>query len=158
MSPSPFSNEIFAMFIESLGEDLRSLRACSLVSSVFRHFCSPILYRDIALDRKEKVDDFIQVGERSDSLQHIKSLSLRVRDQGASTQTPYNPRHYFTKCVAGDPHSSPDPVSGGTSHSIVTLQTQHSDGIGPTGLSLWRIPGFCVLHSVFSSLRSFAPS
>jgi len=64
------------MFIESLGEDLHSLRACSLVSSVFRHFCSPVLYRDIALDRKEQLDTFIRIGEHSESLQHTKSLSL----------------------------------------------------------------------------------
>lgn len=76
MPPPPFSNEILGMFIESLGEDLHTLRACSLVSSVFRHFCSPILYRDIVLNRKEKVDTFIQIGDRSNSLHHTKSLSL----------------------------------------------------------------------------------
>jgi len=76
-TPSPpFSNEIFGIFIESLGEDLYSLRACSLVSSVFRHFCSPVLYRDIVLDRKEQLDTFIRIGERSESLRHAKSLSL----------------------------------------------------------------------------------
>ena len=71
-----FPSEIFGMFIEGLGEDQHSLRACSLVSSVFRHLCSPILYRDIALDREEKVVTFIQFGERSDILRHVKSLSL----------------------------------------------------------------------------------
>ena len=64
------------MFIESLEDDQSSLRACSLVSSTFRHFCNPILYRDIELDREETVDAFIQDGARSDFLQHIKSLSL----------------------------------------------------------------------------------
>ena len=72
----PFSNEIFGMFVESLGEDMCTLRVCSLVSSVFRHFCSPILYRDIVLDRKGKVDTFIRMGGRSNSLQHTKSFSL----------------------------------------------------------------------------------
>ena len=66
------------MFIESLGEDLPTLRACSLVSSVFRHFCSPVLYRDIGLDCKEKADTFLQIGDRSDSLRHTKSLSLSL--------------------------------------------------------------------------------
>ena len=48
------------------------------MSSVFRHFCSPILYRDIVLNREEKVDTFIQIGlgDRSHSLHHTKSLSL----------------------------------------------------------------------------------
>ena len=64
------------MFIESLGDDPSSLRACSLVSSTFRHFCSPILYRNIGLDHEKTVDAFIQDGPRSDLLQHIKSLSL----------------------------------------------------------------------------------
>jgi len=76
MSPSSFPSEIFGMFIEALGEDQLSLRACSLVSSVFRHLCGPILHRDIALDREDKVDTFIQFGERSDILQHVKCLSL----------------------------------------------------------------------------------
>jgi len=71
------------LFIESLGDDLHTLRACSLVSSVFRHFCSPVLYRDIVLDRIKKVDTFIQIGERSISLQHAKSLSLTYFDLGA---------------------------------------------------------------------------
>lgn len=75
--PTPsFSNEIFGMFIESLGEDLRTLRACSLVSSVFRHFCGPILYRDIELNHKGKVDTFIRMGGRSNSLQYTKSFTL----------------------------------------------------------------------------------
>jgi len=75
--PAPsFSNEIFGMFIETLGEDLRTLRACSLVSSVFHHFCSPILYRDLELNHKGKVDTFIRMGERSKSLQHTKSFTL----------------------------------------------------------------------------------
>jgi len=64
------------MFIESLGEDLRTLRACSLVSSVFRNFCSPILYRDIELNNKGKVNTLIRMGGRSNSLQHAKSFSL----------------------------------------------------------------------------------
>lgn len=46
------------------------------MSSVFRHFCSPFLYRDIVLDCKEKVDTFLQLGERSRSIIHTKSLSL----------------------------------------------------------------------------------
>jgi hypothetical protein len=46
------------------------------VSSVFRHFCNPVLYRDIELDRKEKLESFFQLGEHSDSLVHTKSLSL----------------------------------------------------------------------------------
>ena len=46
------------------------------MSSVFRHFCRPILYRDIVLDRREKLDSFLQFGDRSDSLIHAKSLSL----------------------------------------------------------------------------------
>jgi len=46
------------------------------VSSDFRHLCSPILYRSIALDSDEKVDTFIQFGERPNVLQHVKSLSL----------------------------------------------------------------------------------
>ena len=64
------------MFIESLGEDQHSLRACSLVSSDFRRLCSPILYRDITLDSDEKVDTFIQFGERSEVLRNTKSLSI----------------------------------------------------------------------------------
>jgi len=64
------------MFIEALEDDQDSLRACSLVSAVFRHLCGPILYRDIALDREEKVDTFIQFGERSDILRHVKSLTV----------------------------------------------------------------------------------
>ena len=77
--PTPlFPSEILGMFIESLGEDLPTLRACSLVSSVFRHFCSPVLYRDIGLDCKEKADTFLQIGDRSDSLRHTKSLSLSL--------------------------------------------------------------------------------
>ena len=64
------------MFIESLGEDQHSLRACSLVSSDFRRLCSPILYRDITLDSDEKVDTFIQFGEHSEVLRHTKSLSI----------------------------------------------------------------------------------
>ena len=44
--------------------------------SVFRHFCSPLLYQDIELDDEEKLESFIQLGEHSDSLMHIKSLSL----------------------------------------------------------------------------------
>ena len=71
------------MFIEALADDQHSLRACSLVSSVFRHLCSPIVYRDIALDREEKVETFLQFGERSDILQHVKSLSL------ANTKDPH---------------------------------------------------------------------
>ena len=73
-----FSNEILGVFIESLGEDLHTLRACSLVSSVFHHFCSPVLYRDIVLNRKEKADTFIRIGlgDRSNSLHHTKSLGL----------------------------------------------------------------------------------
>jgi len=65
------------MFIEALGDDQHSLRACSLVSSVFRHLCGPILYRDIALDREEKVDTFIQFGEHSDILRHVKSFTIK---------------------------------------------------------------------------------
>jgi len=76
MPPPSLPSEIFGMFIEALGEDQDSLRACSLVSSVFRCLCCPILYRDIALDSDEKVDTFIEFGERSDALQHTKSLSL----------------------------------------------------------------------------------
>ena len=72
----PFSNEIFGLIIESLGKDIPFLRSCSLVCSVFRHFCSPILYRDIELDCEEKLESFIQLGEHSNSLMHIKSLSL----------------------------------------------------------------------------------
>ena len=82
-----FSNEIFAMFIESLvGEDQHSLRACSLVSSAFRHFRSPILFRGIVLDSKKKVDIFIQVGERFDSLQHAKSLDLTYYGLGTKAK------------------------------------------------------------------------
>ena len=44
--------------------------------SVFRHFCNPILYRDIELDRKEQLETFFQLGEQSDFLIHTKSLSL----------------------------------------------------------------------------------
>jgi hypothetical protein len=73
------------MFIESLGEDLRTLRACSLVSSVFRHFCSPVLYRDIVLDQKGKVDTFLRMGGRSNSLQHTKSLRLSYYGFGTKT-------------------------------------------------------------------------
>ena len=76
MSPPSFPSEIFGTFIEALGDDQQSLRACSLVSSVFRHLCGPTLYRDIALDRDEKVDSFIQSGESSELLQYVKSLSL----------------------------------------------------------------------------------
>jgi hypothetical protein len=72
----PLSNELFGLFIESLGEDLPSLRACSLVCRVFHHFCSPILHQSIELDRKEKLDTFLQFGERSDCLIHTKSLGL----------------------------------------------------------------------------------
>lgn len=46
------------------------------MSSVFRHFCNPILYRDIELDRKDKLETFFQLGERSDFLVHTRSLSL----------------------------------------------------------------------------------
>ena len=46
------------------------------MSSVFRHFCSPVLYRDIGLNSKEKVFTFLQIGNRSDSLQHTKSFGL----------------------------------------------------------------------------------
>ena len=75
--PSPsFPSEIFWMFIEALGDDQDSLRACSLVSSVFRHLCGLILYRDIALDCEEKVDTFIQFGGRSDILQYVKSFTV----------------------------------------------------------------------------------
>ena len=74
------------MVIESLGEDLYTLRACSLVSSVFRHFCSPILYRIILLDRREKVDTFIQTGGGSNALQHAKSLSLTYHELGTKPQ------------------------------------------------------------------------
>jgi hypothetical protein len=73
---SPLSNEIFGLIIESLGEDIPSLKSCSLVSSVFRHFCSPILYRDIELDREDKLETFFQLGERSDSLMYTKSFRL----------------------------------------------------------------------------------
>ena len=74
----PLSNEIFGLIIESLGKDVPSLRSCSLVSSIFRHFCSPLLYRDIELDCEEKLESFIQLGEHSGSasLVHVKSLSL----------------------------------------------------------------------------------
>ena len=75
--PTPsFPSEIFGMFIEALGGDQHSLRACSIVSSVFRHLCAPILYRDIELDREEKVSTFILLGEHSDILQYVKSLSV----------------------------------------------------------------------------------
>ncbi|KAF9778941.1 hypothetical protein BJ322DRAFT_463498 [Thelephora terrestris] len=74
--PPSLSNELFGLFIESLGEDLPSLRACSLVCRVFRHFCRPNLYRNITLDCKEKLDTFFKIAERSDSLIHTKSLSL----------------------------------------------------------------------------------
>jgi len=79
MSTPSFPSEIFGMFIESLGEDpddQQFLFACSLVSSVFRHLCGPILYQGIVLDREEKVDDFIQFGERSECLQYVKSFTL----------------------------------------------------------------------------------
>ena len=69
-------NEILGLLIESLGDDFHSLRACSLVSSVFRHFCGPVLYRDVVLDHKETVDTFLKLGERSESLQYVKSLIL----------------------------------------------------------------------------------
>ena len=69
------SNEIFGLIIESLGEDIPTLRSCSLVSSVFHHFCSPILYRNIELGKK-KLESFFQLGERSVCLMHTKSLSL----------------------------------------------------------------------------------
>lgn len=75
-SRPPFSNELFGLFIESLGEDLPSLRACSLVCRVFHHFCGPNLHRSIELDRKENLDTFLQFGERSGCLIHTKSLSL----------------------------------------------------------------------------------
>jgi len=77
------------MFIESLGEDLFTLRACSLVSSVFHHFCSPILYRVILLDRREKVDSFIQMGEGSNSLQHTKSLILTYHELKPQHRKPH---------------------------------------------------------------------
>jgi hypothetical protein len=73
---SAFPNEIYGILIELLREDPYSLRTCSLVSSVFRHFCEPILYQDLSLDSLKKVDSFIQVGKRSHVLHHIKSLSL----------------------------------------------------------------------------------
>jgi len=76
MSSLPFPSEIFGMFIEALADDQHSLRACSLVSSVFRHLCGTILYRDIALNHEEKVDTFVQFGERSDILQYVKSLTF----------------------------------------------------------------------------------
>jgi len=79
MSTPSFPSEIFGMFIESLGEDpddQRSLFACSLVSSWFRHLCGPVLYREIVLDRWEQVDNFIEFGERSDALQYVKSFTL----------------------------------------------------------------------------------
>jgi len=72
--PPFFPSEIFWMFVEASGYDQHSLRACFLVSSVFRHLCGRILFRDIALDR-EKVDTFIQFGKRSDILQHVRPLS-----------------------------------------------------------------------------------
>lgn len=46
------------------------------MSPVFRHFCSPILYRDIELDCEEKLETFLQLGADSNSLIHTKSLSL----------------------------------------------------------------------------------
>jgi len=78
MPSPPFPSEIFGMFIEALAEDQDSLRACSLVSSVFRHLCGPILYRKIALNREEKVDTFIQFGERSDILRYVKSFTITI--------------------------------------------------------------------------------
>jgi hypothetical protein len=38
----------------------------------------PVLYRDIGLDRKEKVNAFLQIGERSEPLRLTKSLSLSL--------------------------------------------------------------------------------
>ena len=75
-TPPPLSNEIFGLIIETLGEDIPSLRSCSLVSCVFRHFCSPTLYRNIDLDCREKLETCFQLGELSDSLTHTRSLSL----------------------------------------------------------------------------------
>jgi len=79
MSTPSFPSEIFGMFIESLWEDpdgRRSLFVCSLVSSVFRHLCGPILYRGIVLDRGDQVDDFLRLEERSDCLRYVKSFTL----------------------------------------------------------------------------------
>ena len=70
------------MFIESLGEDLPTLRVCSLVSSVFHDFCSPLLYRGIVLDCREKLNTFLQIGECSDSLRHTKSFGLSLAYDG----------------------------------------------------------------------------
>ena len=138
-----FSNEIFAMFIESLvGEDQHSLRACSLVSSAFRHFHSPILFRGIALDSKKKVDIFIQVGERFDSLQHTKSLDLTYYGLGTKAKlcNPYRTLDVPLEGISRDPPPSPDPVSSRTPRSTVTLQTQYCDRINLTGVPLRGIP------------------
>jgi len=86
MSTPSFPSEIFGMFIESLGEDpddQRSLFDCSLVSSVFRHLCGPILYQEIVLDRWEQVENFVQFGERSECLQYVKSFTL-INPKGTS--------------------------------------------------------------------------
>lgn len=62
------------MFIELLREDPYSFRACSLVSPVFRRFCTPILCRNLSLNYPVYADDFIRIGERSNVLQHTKSF------------------------------------------------------------------------------------
>jgi hypothetical protein len=79
-TPFPtFPNEIYGMFIELLREDPYSFRACSLVSPVFRRFCTPILYRNLSLNYPVFVDNFIRVGERSNVLQHTKSFRFTSR-------------------------------------------------------------------------------
>jgi len=105
------------MFIEALGDDQDSLRACSLVSSVFRCLCSSILYRDIALDSDEKLDTFIEFGERSDALQHTKSLSL---------------------VDPGDPHGILDTISQKASLETICLRQAQFDVEPPTASLLSR--------------------
>lgn len=117
-----FSNKTFATYIELLGEDgVHPRCACSLVSSVFRYFCSPTFYRDVTSDQKEKVVALIRVRERFDPLQRVKSLNLTYGVVGTKTHL-CKPRHNLSKSVAPDPPSQ-DPVSRGTSHSIAILSS-----------------------------------
>jgi len=151
--PSPsFPSEIFGMFIEALEDDQDSLRACSLVSSVFRHLCGPILYRDIALNRQGKVDTFVQFGERSDILRCAKS---------------------FTVTKSKDPHRILDTVSRKASLEILCISRvifrpgtltasilSRLSTVTVVILQRCQFGGFkdFIFYPVFPPLRNLAPS
>ena len=76
----PLPNEIIGIIVDELRDDTQALRACSIVSGLFYHFCKRHLYRSINLDTPDKVDGFVLASEDANLqvLRYTHTLSLGV--------------------------------------------------------------------------------